>query len=415
MADRLKNLLLFLLLAVMMALLALTFLVTVRGSAGDRILLQPAEDGENSAKELVLRAMAQPEILAVLGSDGVFLAREAADYERLYSQAEPLLQEAVGSAGELKRLTERDYIARLDTYGVLLQYHAPQPWHLMQDWSGGALSETGMAVRATAVVANDAAVSLLLTDDKGDRWLAETAASLPELAELCAAAGAPNGTLPAGSHALWRDTVLTRNAERVTELHQSPPELVTRGELSKSIQALFGMNAYLTRVYQNADGSLVYVESHNTIRLSSSGDLTYTGAESIDLELSRQGAARQAELCQKAYDLLVGLWEQSGASGRLSLEDVSLEGDSGLLRFGLQLGGMFLEREEGSWATITVQDGAVTGLTVALRLLQPGETHVLLPLCQAEAVLPVGRAHLRLRLLEEDGLFVPAICRITEG
>ena len=80
------------------------------------------------------------------------------------------------------------------------------------------------------------------------------------------------------------------------------------------------MNAYLTKVYQNTDGSLVYVESHSTISLSPAGDLTYTGAGGIDLELTApEGPARQVELCQKVYDLLCRLWEQAGASGQLSL------------------------------------------------------------------------------------------------
>ncbi len=414
MADKLKNLLLAVLLAIMVALLALTFLVTIRGSEGGQRLLHRPEESESAREDVALRVLSHPEVLALLGPDGVFLARDPADYDRLYAQTEPLFQEAVGSAGALKSLTEREYLTLLGTYGVLLQYHAPQPWYLMQAWGGSETLDGQLSVRAAAMVANDATVALLLTDDAGGRWMAETAASLPELEELRASGGAANAVLALESNALFRDTVLTRRTERVAALAGSAPELVTRGELSQSVQALFGMNAYLTRVYQNTDGSLVYVESHSTISLSPMGDLTYAGTAGIDLELTARETGRKVELCMKVYDLLTRLWEQSGASGRLSLEAAELEDDSGLLRFGLQTGGLFLEREEGYWATVTVEEGTVTGLTVALRLLQPGETHALLPLYQAEAVLPGGKAHLRLRLLEQAGQFVPAICRVTE-
>ena len=74
-----------------------------------------------------------------------------------------------------------------------------------------------------------------------------------------------------------------------------------------------------------------------------------------------------------------------------------------------------MERSEGSWATVTVEDGAITSLTAALRLMEEGASVQLLPAYQAQAVLPKGRAALRVRLLaQEDGLLTPQICRVTE-
>ncbi len=414
MADKLKNLLLALLLAVMIALLVLTFSVSIRGSAGGRQLLQPAEDSDRSA-DLTMQMPARPEVLAILGPDGVFVARDSGTYDRLFTQTEPFFQEAVGSAGPLRQLTEADYLALLGTYGVLLQYHAPQPWFWMQAWGGSESLDDSLTVAAAAMVANDETVALLLTDGQGGRWLAETAASLSELGDLCAAGEAPNARLASDSRVLPGDSVLTLDPERVPAYETAAPETVTKGELSQSVQALFGMNAYLTRVYQNTDGSLVYVESHSTISLSPRGDLTYAGTAGVDLELAGEGIARRAELCQKVYDLVTRLWEQAGTSGKLSLEEARLEGDDGLLRFGLQVDGLFLERAEGSWATVTVEDGTITGLSVSLRLLQPGETRTLLPLYQAEAALPQGKCRLYLRLLEgQSGQFEPQLCRVTE-
>ena len=415
MADKLKNLLLVLLLGVMIALLVLTFLVSVRGSTAGLQLLQPVEEQELSNTEATARAMAQPETLTLMGPDGLYLTCESRDYDLLYQQIEPLFQEAVGSAGELQALTEADYLTMLETSGVLLQYYAPQPLWLLQAWGGSGNLREDLEVSAAAMVADGERVALLLSDREGNRWMAETAASLPELETLSAAAGQCNARFAGQNDAVAADTVLTTVVGRYPTLLVHQPELVTRGELSKSVQSLFGMNAYLTRVYQNTDGSLVYVESHSTISLTPKGDLTYTGTAGIGLELTDSGAARKAELCWKVYDLLCRLWEQAGASGTLSLEEVSLQGDSGTLRFGLRAGGLFLERSEGSWATVTVEDGAITSLTAALRLMEEGASVQLLPAYQAQAVLPKGRAALRVRLLaQEDGLLTPQICRVTE-
>lgn len=415
MADKLKNLLLVVLLAVMIVLLALTFLVSVRGGAAGKQLLQPLEEQEGGRNEAPARVMARPEVLAILREDGLWQACAAQDYELLYQQTEPLFQEAVGSAGQLTALAEEDYLAALASSGVLLQYRDPQPLWLLQAWGGSGNLQGSLEVSAAAMTSRDGGVALLLTDREGGRWMAETAASQLELETLIRSGGPVNARLARESGSVAADTVLTTVVGSYPTMTVSQPELVIRGELSKSIQSLFGMNAYLTRVYQNTDGSLVYVESHSTISLAQNGDLTYTGSSGIDLELTADGSARQAELCWKVYDLLARLWEQAGASGTLSLEEVRLTGDSGTLRFTLQEGLLFAERKEGSWATVTVEDGAITGLTAALRRMEAGEPLRLLPTYQAEAVLPQGRAALRVRLLEgETGILTPSVCRVTE-
>lgn len=416
MADKLKNLLLAALLALMGILLAVTFLVSVRGSSGGQRLLRPLEEAERYEGASAAHSAAQPEMLTLLAEQGVYLADDAGAYDLLLRQAEPLCQEAVGSAGTLQPLTEGEYLQLLQAPALLLQYHAPQPFYLLQAWGGSDTLREGVEVSGAALAARDQTVVLLLTDRKGARWLAETAASRTDLEALCANVTESNARLAGEDGALAGDAVLTLGVETSPVLSAVQPELARRGELSQNVQSLFGMNAYLTKVYQNTDGSLVYVESHSTISLSPAGDLTYTGAGGIDLELTApEGPARQVELCQKVYDLLCRLWEQAGASGQLSLEELDVQGGRTVLRFGLHRSGLFAERREGHWATVTVEDGAVTGLSAALRQLEETEQAPLLPLYQAAAVLPRGRAWLRVRLLEQqDGSLRPGICRVTE-
>jgi len=109
------------------------------------------------------------------------------------------------------------------------------------------------------------------------------------------------------------------------------------------------------------------------------------------------------------------LWEQAGAGGTLSLETMQFEGDRGVLRFGLHLEGTYLERGEGHWATVTVENGRITGINAALRQLETGDSLRLLPTRHAAATLKEGRGVVRVRLLEQEaGLFVPQVCFVTE-
>ena len=115
------------------------------------------------------------------------------------------------------------------------------------------------------------------------------------------------------------------------------------------------------------------------------------------------------------YELLSHLWEQAGASGQLSLERMQFEGSRGSLYFALHLNGRFVERTGGYWATVTVEDGVITGVSAALRQLDETGSIPLLPLYQAAATLRQGKGSLRVRLLEQaDGTLEPQVCFVTE-
>jgi len=415
MADKLKNLLLAVLLLIMAGLLALTFFVSIQGSQGGNRLLQSREESESLVIPVSSSPAAQPEELALLGAQGLFLARDGETYDQLYRQVEPLWQEALGSATALEPLATDAYLALLQAPGVLLQYHTAQPMYLLRAWSGSEHTAEELEVTGLALVGTQNEVLLLVTDRQGGRWQAQTAASYNELDSLCAAVDVSNGQL-AGEHAcVPADQVLTWQAHSCAAVQTSAAEMTQRGELSQTLLSLFGMNAYLTKVYPTADDSLVYVEGHSTVSLTPQGDLTYSG-EGMDLELTAAaGTARQAEICGKVYDRMSLLWEQAGAGGTLSLETMQFEGDRGVLRFGLHLEGTYLERGEGHWATVTVENGRITGINAALRQLETGDSLRLLPTRHAAATLKEGRGVVRVRLLEQEaGLFVPQVCFVTE-
>ena len=89
MADRLKNLLLAVLLTLMVVLLGATFLLSMRNSQGGQRLLQALRPVEKAgSSQTAITAMAWPEKLAVLGEEGVFYAVSGEEYAQLYQQHE---------------------------------------------------------------------------------------------------------------------------------------------------------------------------------------------------------------------------------------------------------------------------------------------------------------------------------------
>ena len=261
-------------------------------------------------------------------------------------------------------------------------------------------------------------MALLLTDEKGGRWQARTAASAAELEELCAQERQSNAVLAKESYPglAWDELLLTGAAD-LPGYSSLRPDIVEKGELSQQVQALFSMNAYLARVYQNSSGSLVYVEGRSTLSLGQEGELIYAGAEGADLEISAGGEPqRTVEICQKVCALMRQVWSETGASGRLSLDSVRQENGRLLLSFALDVGGKFLEKDDG-WAQVTVEDGAVTGASASLRRLEPEEHALLLPMTEAAgmlAALPHRQARLCIRMTAGESGFVPGICRVTE-
>ncbi len=415
MKDWLKNLLLAGLLLVMLLLLAVTFFTSVRGSSGGRRLLRLEEEGDTFTLPEASTPIAYPEVLVLVRENGLFCAADSQNYTQLYQQIEPVYQEALGSAGAPQPMEESVYLAFLTNPALVVQYHAPVPLYLLQAWSGGEVLRDGLEVSGAALVLREEKVILLLTDGTGGRWQAATAASAENLIALCQWEGESNAVFAKDSALLPGDQVLTLFQQQRTVLAVSAPELASRGELPQTVQAIFDMNAYLARVYLNADGSRVYVEGRGTVRLSPNGDLIYSSTDGSDLKLSAvQGPERRAEICQKVYDLVCQLWTGLGASGQPSLEELRFDGEAMVLRFGLCVDGVFLEKTEGDWATVVVEDGAIVSAAASLRQLEDGETVSLLPLKLAQGGLPAGRAMLRIRLLEGADGFHPAVCRVTE-
>lgn len=419
MADRLKNLLLAVLLTLMVVLLGATFLLSMRNSQGGQRLLQALRPVEKTgSSQTAITAMAWPEKLAVLGEEGVFYAVSGEEYTQLYQQGEALCQEALGSANAPIQLTETEYRRLLQAPAILVEYHSGLPFFLLQAWSGSEELRTELTVRRFALTKTAFGVVLLLTDEKGSRWQAVTAASAAELEELCAQDRQSNAVLAKESYPglAWDELLLTGAAD-LPGYSSLRPDIVEKGELSQQVQALFSMNAYLARVYQNSSGSLVYVEGRSTLSLGQEGELIYAGAEGADLEISAgQEPQRTVEICQKVCTLMRQVWSETGASGRLSLDSVRQENGRLLLSFALDVGGKFLEKD-GGWAQVTVEDGAVTGASAYLRRLEPEEHALLLPMTEAAgmlAALPHRQARLCIRMTAGESGFAPGICRVTE-
>lgn len=419
MADRLKNLLLAVLLTLMVVLLGATFLLSMRNSQGGQRLLQALRPVEKAgSSQTAITAMAWPEKLAVLGEEGVFYAVSGEEYAQLYQQGEALCQEALGSADAPAQLTETEYRRLLQAPAILAEYHSGLPFYLLQAWSGSEELREALTVRRFALTKTAWGVALLLTDENGGRWQARTAASAAELEELCAQERQSNAVLAKESYPglAWDELLLTGAAD-LPGYSSLRPDIVEKGELSQQVQALFSMNAYLARVYQNSSGSLVYVEGRSTLSLGQEGELIYAGAEGADLEISAgQEPQRTVEICQKVCALMRQVWSETGASGRLSLDSVRQENGRLLLSFALDVGGKFLEKDDG-WAQVTVEDGAVTGASAYLRRLEPEEHALLLPMTEAAgmlAALPHRQARLCIRMTAGESGFAPGICRVTE-
>ena len=416
MGERLKNLLLAVLLLLMIGLLGVTMVLSMRDSQRGAQLVEAFEQKESGGVRLAAsQTAAFPEKLGLILDEGCFYALDGESYRLLWQQVRPLYEEALGSGAALTRMEESEFRRLLRAPAVLLQYHAPQPFALLQDW-GGTQSSDETAVRSAAMTVRDGGVILLVTDETGGRWSTETAASAAELESICSGGWTVNAALAGEDYPqLGWDELLTREVLSLPGVSVQTPEYAQRGELPQRVITLFSMNAFLTKVYRNADGSLVYVESHGTIRLAADGDLHYSGT-SADLELAeKQGAAARAEICQKVYALLEQLWQVTGASGRLSLEEIREDEEGWVLRFGLESDGLFFERSEGSWAVAQVKNGVLTQLHVSPRTLSVTGEDMLLPMTQAASALPEGNARLCVRLTQQgQTLFAPVICRVTE-
>jgi len=430
MLERLKTVTLVLLLLSAVCLLVISLTMGVQGTEFD--LMDTLRGWLPQKNQPVSQSVAAdtavfPRKIGVAGENGLYTPLNEEEYTSLLSQVSPVFQEAVGSAGEMRAAEARQVLPLLERNVIYFCYDTPVPFYLLQAWTGSQrVSSYDLLVQSAAAVLLEQQVCLAVCTPGGMYYLFDTAADADMLKTTCAALQQSNAVFAfqrSDCAALMGDEIVATAGASYPVYTLQAPAYVAGGELPREVLQSFALNPYLTKVYTDASGALVYVEGFHMLLVQENGDLSFETTmdeAGIDLALPAAASSRQESIyvCQAVHTVMDAVWSAAGASGRLSLEQITAGETAGsyTLSFRAHTGGLFWEDTTAGRAHVTVEGGVITSVTMSPRQLQQQETAAVIPYLQSVAALPqdVRQARLCPRYLWKNELLTPAMCRVRE-
>ena len=311
------------------------------------------------------------------------------DLESAYDSYSAALGEALGSAGEASEITEQSYRSLLENNScVYFDFYYPQQLSLLAGWLGTSMSDSHTTSAVLLAESPDSGSVLCYMDYSSGvfyRCLTELSWSSvsSKLAEHNDVSAKLAYMLGYSNQGLDPYTIIPDKTPQKNSFATKNPFRINL--LTSSVLSVFSMNSYIASVYQESDGTTVYVESDRTLRISPDGCVIFRSAETSSqaisvstadcLELAYQLVSSCAGLCSSDLDIyLIAADRQSGEC---------------TFTFGYVLDGIPLVADDGSFAAqVRVNSAGINWASILFRSYEDtGESVVLLPASLQAAVI----------------------------
>ena len=375
----------------------------------------PLGTSEDDLPKAALQA-AKPLFISVnsAGEDGI--DRYGVKYDgklldSVYSKYSAVLGEALGSSGDPQLVPREHWEKALQQNGVFFDYLYDQPLELLAQWLGTNMNGGAAEHFARRICLSHEGKSLVLyyySSDSGNYYRCDTAQSPNYVLQRI------QETRPNGSHFAY---------EQENNEHLDPDtmfiggitedgSLTVKNPIGKTIDAnalleVFAINSYVARRYES-DGTTVYVEGEDTLRISSSGGLSFQSAPESGIPLTVSGELPTMAEAVEAARILV----QSSAGAVSGEAELWLSGvvfnpvkEEYTISFGYIVGGMPVQLSGSSAAVeITVRAQHIVKAEMILREYSfSGETSAPYPEHVSAAALSPGDAGEPLLVYYESG------------
>lgn len=332
-------------------------------------------------------AAVTPYAVAARNSMGLYgVAYDEGLLERTFSALSPTLGQALVTAQEPQRMTQRQWLALLDKPGIYCAFQGRPPLPVLAQWLGGD----------AGALTGDAQI-LLLSWDGAQVWLcwqeddayfrAGTQLSYADDLEEMLSAYVPNGAAFAGALAATDDAygtldpsiLIPMTAPRPQEYTTLSPDFVSDAEALEQLLQALGFQSGVGSAYQ-AGSDLAITESGDRLRVGAAGAVTFHAGDDARYTLSAQGSPTLADAAQTCWQILgraVAPWK-----GELSyILDRAEATDGGWdITFSSRLQGVPVVSGANGWcASFSVRGNSVSDFTLSLRSYAPTGSAPVLP------------------------------------
>lgn len=325
------------------------------------------------------------------------------EVDQAFAPLSTLFQEALGSVGQARAVTERDWMSALCSTGIYLDFLYAIPLQVLSGQEGGEALDG--AARRVCLAAKDGGVWLFYRNEEdGSYYACQTTLSRDFHLDTAVAGYSPNGALFAfeasGMEALDPYTMLLTTPEPPVYAAANP---LLKGDASAAqlLRAL-GFHTSASGLDPASGGQVV--EEGDSLRLSAAGTVSFhaIGGDQVRFPVPDGDLSGAVRAVQDLAESTAGAW---CGSARLCLSQAEQTGDSLVVVFQYCLNGCPVDLpEDADAARFVVRGGAVTDFTLTLRTYAgTGRTSLVLPPALAAAVLDAKSARgSELALLYED-------------
>lgn len=334
--------------------------------------------------------LSAPVHIAVSGAYGRYGSVTLSTADEAFDPLAQLLADALASAGTYSACTGQDFLSALNTTSIYYDFLSPLPLSALADLVN-VTADTGDTARYLVLSVQEDGVRLHIWDDALRYLHAPTALSAQDLEQTLDSYELGNAQFAMD---LTDSEFSVRNLSPCSLLLSELPVLpVLNAALpaADSNRLLTGLqfNPNTQARYHESTGAEVIRDGGRTLRIHPDGTVFYQSGNDPVLTLD---AAAQLPTVQEAVagsaSLLNTLLGSSTGAASLYLQSVRQSGNAMTLVFAYQSGGVPIRFSDGgSAAVVTLQDAAVTSLTLRLRQYTVSETlSPLLPLRQTLAL-----------------------------
>ena len=329
--------------------------------------------------------------------------------------ADPLgrrLLEALGSARDYTPCDPADFLRALEGPSLYYDFIESLPLSVLAGLLGGGEEVSpreDLSARRLLIAAQPGGAALYLWDG-GESCLRAATAVSPDSVEQVI------GRYELGDASFAMDAAPDAPARKLDPcslLPEQTPDLdaFTLGDPLAGgtdwLLSALGFNPRSRTRHTESNGTELIMDGDRTLRIRPDSSVRYQSGNDPSLRVKAQGelpTAREAALGAGA--LLQSLFSPVSGEARLWLQSVRRNGESTVLRFGYQAGGVPIRFQDGGCAAeVTLTGSAVTALTLRFRQYNlSGERSLLLPLPQALAVAATSPGkELSIGYVERDG------------
>lgn len=403
--------------------------LSIRTQLFDHAFFRGQQDESGTESEMgtatggeMLRQMIRPVRMAVQsdsGRYGVQYDSEAVD--ALFERTANLLAEAMSSVSRPVETSRAAWEqALISTPSIYFDFLGRVPVGALQDWmsvgrSNAALSGTVRKL-LLAPGEGDSVLLYYINEEDGMYYACETDILKQEQLRTAISGLTGNGARFAFETEEYAgidpDVLILPSPPQLAAYTAADPLTGEEGDtIGEAVAAQLKFNTQGSNRYSGADG-VVIRNGADTLRMSHSGTITYSGGEQADprfpVALDGDGKMQEKDVVQAAYEIAAQIMLPYAGEAQLFLQKVSNSGDGRMeLCFDYSLSGAEVGRLDGACAAHFVAEaGSIVSFTLNMRTYSAaGEPEAVLPELQAQAAAEaLGAEQPELRICYYDNL-----------